>query len=120
MSSEFDTQLRQAFQDLHVKLAENTTQIKATDQMLQQAKHELRLDSLVKAQILDIGNKKPIYRCIGRAYQIDDYDKAIERLTESIKTNEERTKALETKKKYLEKVVEDAEKNVRELIQSRK
>uniref|UniRef100_A0A0K0F9G5 Prefoldin subunit 1 n=1 Tax=Strongyloides venezuelensis TaxID=75913 RepID=A0A0K0F9G5_STRVS len=120
MSTEFDYQLRQAFQDLHLKLSENSSQIRATDQMLAQAKHEYRYDSLVKAQIIDAGKEKPIYRSIGSAYQLDDYDKCLERLTNSISSNKERITALETKKKYLEKTVEDAEKNVREILQTRK
>ncbi|CEF67289.1 Zona pellucida domain-containing protein [Strongyloides ratti] len=77
MSSDFDHQLRQAFQDLHLKLSENSSQIRATDQLLAQARHEFRYDSLVKAQIMDSGKDKPIYRSIGAAYQLDDYDKFV-------------------------------------------
>uniref|UniRef100_A0AC35TIT1 Prefoldin subunit 1 n=1 Tax=Rhabditophanes sp. KR3021 TaxID=114890 RepID=A0AC35TIT1_9BILA len=118
-NKEFETQLRQAFGELQMKMMDSNQQIQNASKLQSTLKHELRVESLVKAQILDGGKEAPIFRRIGRAYQIDDYDEAIERLTKSIASNEERVNALEKKKEYLKKDIEESEKNVREILSSR-
>ncbi|KAH7714664.1 KE2 family protein [Aphelenchoides avenae] len=117
---DFDAQLRKAFQDLQQQTAETKEKLKTGEATTRAMKQNIRIAELVKSQLDVMPKERPVYRSVGRIFLQETVVSEVARQDEDVRQCTERIAVLAKQKEYLEKNLADAEKNLRELVQSRR
>ncbi|KAL3112181.1 hypothetical protein niasHT_012150 [Heterodera trifolii] len=117
---DFDAQLRKAFQELQAQILESRDKQKNAELTKMAMKQNIRIADIVKSQLETVPKDRTVYRTVGRIFLKETVDSEIERQNEDIKTSGERITVMDRQKDYLDKSIAETEKNLRELIQTRR
>ncbi|KAL3072127.1 hypothetical protein niasHS_016302 [Heterodera schachtii] len=119
-AEDFDAQLRKAFQELQAQILESRDKQKNAELTKMAMKQNIRIAEIVKSQLETVPKDRTVYRTVGRIFLKETVDSEIERQNEDIKTSGERITVMDRQKDYLDKSIAETEKNLRELIQTRR
>jgi len=115
-----DMELKKAFQELQSRMISTTQQLKVSDMQIEQLKRQIAHSRLVEKEIESLPKDTKTYEGVGRMFVLQPIETVEKNLTDKVKACEEKVKALENGKVYLERSIKEGEENLRELIQSKK
>uniref|UniRef100_A0A914IAZ6 Prefoldin subunit 1 n=1 Tax=Globodera rostochiensis TaxID=31243 RepID=A0A914IAZ6_GLORO len=119
-TTDFDAQLRKAFQELQGQILESRDKQKNAEITKMAMKQNIRIAEIVKSQLEKVPKDRTVYRTVGRIFLKETVDSEIERQNADIETCTERIAVMDRQKGYLDKTIAETEKNLRELIQTRR
>merc|ERR1712002_1143868 len=104
-----DLELKQAFQELQSKISQTNQHMQISDAQIETSKRQNRQIELQKVQFEQIPSEVKVFKSVGRMFLLSD-------VTNIQKENDTKIKALESKKKHLEKSIQDSKNGLNELI----
>ncbi|PAV77472.1 hypothetical protein WR25_01132 [Diploscapter pachys] len=115
-----DEEIRKAFQDLQFRTNETRAKIAQGEVNKTYYLQKKKLAEATLKNLEPIAADLPIYRAVGRMYLLATKGSEEQRYKDDVDMYQEKYSHVEKQKEYLQKGLEDAEKNLRELIQSKR
>ncbi|CAJ0930994.1 unnamed protein product, partial [Mesorhabditis belari] len=115
-----DAELKKAFQDLQMKMADAKQKIGEGEAQKKKYSAKSRIADLTADQLKNFPASTSVYQTLGRMFVLSGLDQEISRHSDESKGYKEKVAALDRQKEYLQKSVEESEKNLREMIEIRR
>ncbi|CAH1119843.1 unnamed protein product [Phaedon cochleariae] len=115
-----DMELKKAFTELQEKQIETAQKLRIADMQIENLKRNKQHASITEREINALEEGTRTYESVGRMFYLTPVEKVKENLGNKQKTAEEKIKVLESSKSYLENSLQEATKNLRELVQTKK
>nr|CAG4651519.1 EOG090X0LK7 [Simocephalus serrulatus] len=115
-----DMELKKAFAELQQKMVETSQKLKLADLQIETLKRSITHAQLTDKEISQLPTDTKTYESVGRMFVLKEVTEARMNLGNKVKGCEEKVKALEGTKGYLERSLKESENNIREMIQQRK
>ncbi|XP_020894484.1 prefoldin subunit 1 [Exaiptasia diaphana] len=120
MATNFDAELRKAFQELQLKVIDATQKVKIAEAQIEGLKRSNQHAKLTDQEISTLPEDTKTYESIGRMFVLQPISDVRSTIAERIKTNEGKIEQIQANKDYLQKSVKDQEDNIREMLSHRK
>lgn len=111
-----DLELKKAFEEMQVKMAQTKSQMKLITGQTDALKRQIQHSKLTEGEITSLAENVRMYEGIGRMFVLSDKSNILKNLNEKSKTCETKIASLEKSKDYLEKSEKDCQTSLRELI----
>uniref|UniRef100_A0A914YT23 Prefoldin subunit n=1 Tax=Panagrolaimus superbus TaxID=310955 RepID=A0A914YT23_9BILA len=118
--NEYDDQVKEGFTKLQKQMFEAKQVISMEEEAKALKERQMEIASTVLKRLKAIDEAKTMYRQIGRAYVVSTKEDEIKRMEKTISECAADVKKSEEKKKYVMRSLEDAQKNLREMVAARK
>ncbi|KAK6747004.1 hypothetical protein RB195_000321 [Necator americanus] len=115
-----DEELKKAFQDLQFKTNETKSLIAQGEVTKKVNTQKQRMSELSAASIAEVPNDLSVYRSVGRMFLLTTKEAEIERHNKEALEFKEKVEAFTKQKEYLQRGLEEAERNLREMVQARR
>uniref|UniRef100_A0A1I7XH66 Prefoldin subunit 1 n=1 Tax=Heterorhabditis bacteriophora TaxID=37862 RepID=A0A1I7XH66_HETBA len=110
----------QAFQDLQFKTNETRATIAQGEIAKKINTQKQRVSELSAQTISGISTELPVYRSVGRMFILSSKEEEVERHNKEANEYKLKIEAIEKQKGYLQREMEEAERNLREMVQARR
>ncbi|KHJ99142.1 prefoldin subunit [Oesophagostomum dentatum] len=115
-----DEELKKAFQDLQFKTNETKALIAQGEVTKKLNAQKQRMSELSAASIAEVPSDLSVYRSVGRMFLLTTKDSEIERHNAEALEYKQKIDAFAKQKEYLQRGLEEAERNLREMVQARR
>ncbi|EYC44123.1 hypothetical protein Y032_0471g2042 [Ancylostoma ceylanicum] len=115
-----DEELKKAFQDLQFKTNETRALIAQGEVAKKMNTQKQRMSELSAASISEVPNDHAVYRSVGRMFLLTTKDAEIERHNKEALEYKQKIEGFAKQKEYLQRGLEEAERNLREMVQARR
>lgn len=120
MAKTVDLELKKAFAELQHKMTDTAQKLKLADMQIEGLKKSKIHTELTVQEIKSMPPKTNTYESVGRMFILRDMPEITQDLQLKSQKYEEKIKALENNKVFLERNLKEAENNLREMVQQRK
>lgn len=114
-----DQELKKAFSELQEKMIDTTQKLKLADVQIESLRRTKQRAELTVKEVIALPPNTKMYESPGRMFLLDDINNIKAELENSMTTAEEKIKALERNKAYLQQSLKESENNLREMVQQR-
>ncbi|XGW29050.1 hypothetical protein V3C99_008669 [Haemonchus contortus] len=115
-----DEELKKAFQDLQFKTNETKGLIAQGEITRKLNAQKQRMSELSAASIAEVPDNYMVYRSIGRMFLLSTKESEIARHNQEALEYKQKIDGFTKQKEYLQRGLEEAERNLREMIQARR
>ncbi|XP_018904814.2 prefoldin subunit 1 [Bemisia tabaci] len=120
MSKSVDQELKNAFQELQLKMIDTKQKLKLSDVQIDSLKRTKVHSEITLKEIKALSDSIKTYKSIGRMFLTAEKAEVLKDLQSQINMCDEKIEKLESGKKYLERSYKDSENNLREMVQQRR
>ena len=117
--SNFDSELKNAFQQLQLKVAATTQQVKLAEAQIAQISRNITHAKLTDQELSLLPKETKTYQSVGRMFILEPINHVRSNLKTKIEEGELKIKAIEQTKERLQKSVKDQEDSIREMLSGR-
>ena len=118
--SNFDADLKKAFQELQAKMVTTTQQVKLAEAQIAQLTRNITHARLTDEQIANLPEDTRTYQSVGRMFMLEPIQQLRDDLKTKIGEGEEKIKSIEKSKEMYQRNVKDHENSIREMLSTRR
>ncbi|KAL1139732.1 hypothetical protein AAG570_006710 [Ranatra chinensis] len=120
MSMSVDLELKKAFAELQHMMSETPQKLKLADVQIESLKRQRKHAEITTNEVKNLSSDTKTYESVGRMFVLTEIPTILDNLSSKMASCNEKIKALENNKAYLEKCMKESENNLREMVQIRK
>ncbi|CAD5206254.1 unnamed protein product [Bursaphelenchus okinawaensis] len=114
---EFEAKLRKAFHDLALKTSQTNDQLEEVRYTKNLMEQNIKVAEIAKEEVGKLEPERDVYHSIGRIFVYRKHDEEINDQQKDIENYKKKIEDLEKQKEYLTKSLNDAQTNLREMVQ---